>query len=320
MLLEIKDISVEFVLDNAAVVEAVSGVSLEVDRGQVLGLVGESGCGKSVTAMSVPRLLPMPPGRITQGRILFDGIDLLQLSLEELRAIRGARIGVIFQDPMSALSPLHRILEQLTEGLHLHQDISAPAARELALNWLERVGIPEPTVRAAAYPHELSGGMQQRVMIAMALIMEPDLIIADEPTTALDVTTQAQILSLMQVLLDKKSALFLITHDMGVVARMATHIAVMYAGQVVEQGVATDFFHDPRHPYSAALMAAMPSMQTRGTRLKAIPGQVPGIGEYPAGCRFHDRCPVARESCASEPPEMIKHGKRAVRCPWAVVD
>ncbi|MDD4102440.1 MAG: ABC transporter ATP-binding protein [Kiritimatiellae bacterium] len=315
MLLEIRDLHVEFETDGV-VTRAVEGVSLSLDRGQVLGLVGESGCGKSATAMSVPRLLPMPPARITRGRILFDGKELSRMPVGELRRLRGARIGVIFQDPMTSLSPLHRIGRQLAEVIHLHKEVSRSAARQLAIEWLDRVGIPEPASRIDAYPHELSGGMQQRVMIAMALILEPDLIIADEPTTALDVTIQAQILSVMRKLLHARAGLLLITHDMGVVSQMATHVAVMYAGQIVEQAEAGAFFRRPLHPYSVALMDAMPSSATRGQRLKAIPGQVPAAGAFPTGCRFHDRCPVARAECSRQPPELAASGEMLVRCPY----
>jgi len=316
MLLEIKDLHIQFETDGQ-IVPAVDGVSLDLDRGQVLGLVGESGCGKSATAMSIPRLLPMPPARITRGQALFDGRDLLTLPLPELRALRGAKIGVIFQDAMTSLSPLHRIGRQLEEVLRLHRDVSAAAARDAALEWLARVGIPDPALRAKSYPHELSGGMQQRVMIAMALILEPDLIIADEPTTALDVTIQAQVLTLMRRLHRANSGMLLITHDMGVVSQMATRIAVMYAGQLVEQADAAVFFRAPLHPYSIALLEAMPSAATRGKRLKAIPGQVPSAGNLPSGCRFHDRCPVARPGCAQTPPDLRALGDRLVRCPYA---
>ncbi len=318
MLLEITDLHIQFESDEQTV-PAVEGVSLALDRGEVLGLVGESGCGKSATAMSIPRLLPMPPARITQGRVLFDGQDLLDMPLPALRAIRGQKIGVVFQDAMTSLSPLHRIGKQLEEVLHLHRTVSSRAARDTALEWLGRVGIPDPVQRAKAYPHELSGGMQQRVMIAMALILEPDLIIADEPTTALDVTIQAQVLCLMRKLHRKNSGMLLITHDMAVVSQMATRIAVMYAGQIVELAEAATFFSKPLHPYSIALLEALPSAATRGKRLKAIPGQVPSSGHFPPGCRFHDRCPVARPDCALKPPALIPHGDRLVRCPYAIL-
>ena len=313
MLLEIKDLHVQFESDGQ-IVRAVDGVSLTLDRGQILSVVGESGCGKSATAMSIPRLLPMPPARITQGRVLFDGKDLRLMPLPELRAIRGAQIGVIFQDPLSSLSPLHRIGKQIEEVIHLHRSVSASTAREMAVEWLGRVGIPDPAARALAYPHELSGGMQQRVMIAIALVLEPVLIIADEPTTALDVTIQAQILELMRKLHSKNSGILLITHDMGVVSQMATHVAVMYAGQIVEQAEASAFFDAPCHPYSVALLNAMPSLATRGKRLQAIGGHVPLAGQFPSGCRFHDRCPQARPECATRVPTLETINRRSVRC------
>lgn len=317
MLLEIKDLHVQFESDGRTT-RAVDGVSLGLDRGQVLGLVGESGCGKSATAMSIPRLLPSPPARMTKGEILFDGESLPGMPVRRLREYRGAKIGVIFQDPMTSLSPLHRIGHQLEEVILLHRDVSRRAARDRALAWLDKVGIPDPAGRARAYPYELSGGMQQRVMIAMGMILEPDLIIADEPTTALDVTIQAQILGLMRRLHRKNSGLLLITHDMGVVYQMATRIAVMYAGQIVEQADAETFFRRPLHPYSRALLAALPSSATHGARLRAIPGQVPAAGSFPSGCRFHDRCAAARPECARAAPALRPlPGGRLVRCPFA---
>lgn len=317
MLLRVENLSIEFV-SSGQVTRAVQGVSFSLDRGQVLGLVGESGSGKSATAMTIPRLLPSPPSRVASGTVLFDGEDLLKMPVRDLRAIRGEKIGVVFQDPMTSLSPLHRIGNQLEEVIHLHRKVSAKTAREMALSWLSKVGIPDPQVRAMAYPHELSGGMQQRVMIAMGMLLEPDLIIADEPTTALDVTVQAQILNLMRKLNRKNAGLLLITHDMGVVYQMATHIAVMYAGQIVELADAPSFFKNPKHPYSRALLAALPSADTRGKRLHAIPGQVPVAGAFPSGCRFHDRCPAAKEVCSSAPPELRSiEGDRKVRCPFA---
>ncbi len=319
-MLEIRDLAVEFENDGHFI-RAVDGVSLALSRGEILGLVGESGCGKTATAMSIPRLLPMPPARIARGEIRFDGCDLLTLPLDALRTYRGAKIGVIFQDPLSALSPLHRIGNQLEEVARLHLDISACAARALALDWLTRVGIPNPSEKAQAYPHELSGGMRQRVVIAMGLMLEPDLIIADEPTTALDVTIQAQILMLLRKLHRKNSGVLLITHDMGVVAQMASRVAVMYAGQIVEEADATHFFGSgpcgPRHPYARALLKAMPSATTRGQRLEAISGHVPNAGHYPSGCRFHDRCPIAQAACASTLPNLMPvSGGTAVRCPY----
>ena len=255
MLLEIEDLEVAYADERGGLTTAAAGVSLSLDRGETLGLVGESGSGKSSVAMSVARLLPSPPARWPKGRILFDGRDVLKMPLEELRTIRGRRIGVVFQDPMGSLSPLHRIGDQLVETVRLHEDVSKAAAHERAVEWLGKVGIPEPAVRARAYPHELSGGMQQRVMIAMALMLDPDLLIADEPTTALDVTVQAQVLALMKRLAGARSAVLLITHDLGVVAQMATKLAVMKLGRIVEKSDdPAAFFAAPRHPYSQSLV------------------------------------------------------------------
>ena len=262
MLLQIEDLDVSFRSDEGEITQAAVDVNLTLDRGEVLGLVGESGSGKSSVAMSVARLLPSPPAFWPKGRALLDGQDMLRLSLPELRKIRGKRVGVVFQDPMGSLSPLHRIGDQLTETVRLHEDVSAAAAREQALTWLGKVGIPDPVVRARAYPHELSGGMQQRVMIAMALMLGPDLLIADEPTTALDVTVQKQVLKLMKELHQARSAVLLITHDLGVVSQMATRLAVMKAGRVVE--TADDpaaFFENPQHPYSQSLVREARKME-----------------------------------------------------------
>ena len=312
-LLQIRDLRVCFDTDDG-VVQAVTGVSLQLERGEVLGLVGESGCGKSATAMSIPRLLPRPTAQI-EGEILLDGRNLLQLPVPELRQIRGRRIGMIFQDPMTSLSPLHRVGEQIAEVVRLHESVSAAAARERALTWLTAVGIPDPVTRSRAYPHELSGGMQQRVMIAMALILEPDLIIADEPTTALDVTIQAQVLELLRRLHRRESGVLLITHDMGVVWEMCTRVVVMYAGEIVEEAPAEAFFAAPQHPYARALLEAMPSAATRGQLLRAIPGQVPSPLNWPTGCRFRDRCPCSFARCATEHPPLLPCGpQRTARC------
>ena len=262
MLLKIEDLCVGFRDDDGNEVIAAKDVNLTLDCGEVLGLVGESGSGKSSVAMSVPRLLPSPPAFWPKGRILFDGAEILSMPLPELRRLRGKRIGVVFQDPMGSLSPLHRIGDQLVETVRLHEDVSVAAARALALEWLGKVGIPDPAIRARAYPHELSGGMQQRVMIAMALMLGPDLLIADEPTTALDVTVQAQVLRLMKDLHRANSAVLLITHDLGVVSQMATKLAVMKDGAVVE--TADDpaaFFRAPQHPYSQKLLLGAQRMQ-----------------------------------------------------------
>ena len=262
MLLNIENLSVSYRDDEGGITPAAVDVSLTLDRGEVLGIVGESGSGKSSVAMSIPRLLPSPPAFWPKGRILFDGRDTLTMPLADLRGIRGRRIGVVFQDPMGSLSPLLRIGDQLVETVRLHEDVSAQAARDRALEWLGKVGIPDPTVRAQAYPHELSGGMQQRVMIAMALMLEPDLLIADEPTTALDVTIQAQVLKLMKELHRANSAVLLITHDLGVVSQMATRLAVMKDGRVVETSDRPDeFFNNPQHPYSRALVGEAKKME-----------------------------------------------------------
>ena len=262
MLLKVESLDVSFRSAEGEVVRAARGVNLSLDRGEVLGIIGESGLGKSSVAMSVPRLLPSPPAFWPGGRILLDGVDTLTMPLAELRRIRGRRIGVIFQDPMGSLSPLHRIADQLVETVRLHEDVSRPAARERALEWLAKVGIPDPEVRAQAYPHELSGGMQQRVMIAMGLMLDPDLVIADEPTTALDVTIQAQVLQLMRRLHRANSAIMLITHDLGVVSQMATKLAVMKDGQVVETSDdPAAFFAAPAHPYSQSLVREARKME-----------------------------------------------------------
>lgn len=314
MLLEIQDLSVSFENDEGELVSAVDGVNLSLDRGEILGVVGESGCGKSATAMSIARLLPSPPAHYPKGKILFDGMDTLSMPIKELRSLRGKRIGVIFQDPMNSLSPLHRIGDQLIETVLLHEDVSKKAARDMALEWLDKVGIPDPEVRSKAYPHELSGGMQQRVMIAMGLMLNPDLVIADEPTTALDVTIQAQILRLMKKLHRANSGILLITHDMGVVSQMATKIAVMYAGQVIETANdASEFFNAPRHPYSKALLEAIPSDATRGKKLATIPGNVPPAGTFSKACRFADRCVCKRPECTQKSIDLINN----VRCPFA---
>ena len=262
VLLEIEDLNVSFRNDEGEVTDAAIDVNLTLNRGEILGIVGESGSGKSSVAMSVARLLPSPPAFYPKGRILLDGVDTLSMPLANLRALRGKRIGGIFQDPVGSLSPLHRIGDQLVETVRLHERISRKAATDLALEWLGKVGIPDPAIRARAYPHELSGGMQQRVMIAMALMLDPDLVIADEPTTALDVTVQAQVLRLMRRLHRANSGVLLITHDLGVISQMATKIAVMKSGRVVE--TANDpaaFFARPSHPYSQKLIAEARRME-----------------------------------------------------------
>ncbi len=311
-LLQIQNLSVSFRTDEG-LIRATDQVSFSINRGEVFGLVGESGSGKTVTAMSILRLIPSPPGKIDSGTILFEGRDLLRMPIAELRAIRGHKISVIFQEPMTALSPLHRIGAQLVEALRFHQNISPPAAQDIARTWLEKVGIPDPSSALQAYPHQLSGGMRQRVMIAMALMLQPALIIADEPTTALDVTVQAQVLDLMRLMKAADTSILLITHDMGVIWEMCDRMAVMYASEVVETGTVAEIFQSPQHPYTQALLAAIPTLANRRDRLATIPGQVPSPLQYPAGCHFQPRCPHAFNRCSTHPP-LYGPETRAARC------
>ena len=310
--LRIEDLRVSF--DTAeGELRAVDGVSLSLAPGETLGLVGESGCGKSVTAMSVLRLVPSPPGRLVSGRILVGGQDLATLPLAELRKIRGAAVGMVFQDPMTALSPLHRIGDQLLEALRLHRSVSRREGLALAAEWLARCGIPDPERCLREYPFRLSGGMQQRVMIASVLMTRPRLVVADEPTTALDVTVQAQVLDLMRNARDAETALLLITHNMAVVRRTCSRVAVMYAGRIVESGPVEEVFAHPRHPYTAALLAAMPSRHAPGERLPAIPGTLPSPLALPPGCRFAPRCARATAECHAECP-AAGNGEHAWSC------
>ncbi|MBN1670281.1 MAG: ABC transporter ATP-binding protein [Kiritimatiellae bacterium] len=304
-LVTIENLTVSFDTDEGRL-KAVDDVSLSIRKGEALGLVGESGCGKSVTAMSMLRLIPAPPGRIEAGRVLFRGRDLLSMPLDELRGIRGEKISMIFQEPMTALSPLHRIGRQLTETLHLHRQVADAAARRTAEEWLRKVGIADAHEVLYAYPFQLSGGMRQRVMIAMALMLGPDLIMADEPTTALDVTIQAQIFELMNAMRTGETALLLITHDMGVIWEMCDRVAVMYASELVELAVKAELFARPLHPYTEALLDSMPSLAAGQPRLKAIKGQVPSPLAYPAGCRFAERCPRAFDRCRREHPPLYE--------------
>lgn len=313
-LLDIRSLSVVFDTDDG-VLTAVDDVSFDLRKGDIVGLVGESGCGKSVTALGVLRLIPSPPGRITAGKVLFDGQDLLQIPGRDLREVRGRRISMIFQEPMSALSPLHRIGDQLVETLRLHQDISPAEARRTAQDWLQRVGIPAARDRMSDYPFNLSGGMLQRVMIAMALMLDPSVVIADEPTTALDVTIQAQILDLLRERKSRDTALLLITHDLGVVWEMCDRVLVMYAGRVVEEGPLRQLFEAPAHPYTEALLQSVTSLTGGSPRLASIPGQVPSALRYPPGCRFAPRCPYAFGRCACEqPPLYTIDGQRRSAC------
>jgi len=306
-LLEVRDLSVSFHTDDG-VFRAVDNVSLHVKRGEIVGLIGESGCGKSVTSLSILKLIPSPPGKIDSGQIYFNGQDLFKMNPAELRQIRGKAISVIFQEPLSALSPLQRIGQQLVETLRIHNDISKKEAWALAAEWLEKVKIPDVKERMFAYPYQLSGGMQQRVMIAMAMMLEPDLIIADEPTTALDVTIQSKIFSLIKEMRLEKTSILLITHDMGVIWEMCDRVVVMYASRISEEAGKDDIFNRPAHPYTQGLLNSIPKLTADSNRLEAIPGQVPSPYSYPSGCHFRDRCPHAFDRCAQEVPPLMKLG------------
>jgi oligopeptide/dipeptide ABC transporter ATP-binding protein len=293
----------------------VEDVSFAVERGTTLGLVGESGCGKSVTAQAIMRLLPSPPSRIEAGRILFDGEDLVTLPEREMRKRRGERIGMIFQEPMTSLNPTLRIGRQIAETLLLHRELSGTEARSIVIDVLKKCGIGNTERRLDQYPHELSGGLRQRVMIAMAIVCGPKLLIADEPTTALDVTIQAQILDLLKSLQrDLGLSILLITHDLGVVAEMCRDIAIMYAGRVVETGPAEQVLGAPRHPYTLGLRDSSPRRARRGERLTSIPGLVPPPGRRGQGCAFAERCTRAQEKCRVEPPPLLASNERAAAC------
>jgi peptide/nickel transport system ATP-binding protein/oligopeptide transport system ATP-binding protein len=313
-LLDVRNLSVSFHTDDG-VFKAVDNVSFHVKRGEIVGLVGESGCGKSVTSLSILKLIPSPPGKIESGQIYFNRNDLLKLDAADLRNIRGKAISMIFQEPLSALSPLQRIGQQLVEALKLHNNFSRKEAWRLAENWLEKVRIPDARERMYAYPFQLSGGMQQRVMIAMAMMLEPDLIIADEPTTALDVTIQAKIFSLIKEMRQEKTAILLITHDMGVIWEMCDRVLVMYASRIAEEASKDDIFTSPAHPYTRGLLNSIPKLAVGSGRLEAIPGQVPAPLNYPSGCHFRDRCPHAFDRCANEiPPLMDLSGEHRAAC------
>jgi peptide/nickel transport system ATP-binding protein len=317
-ILEIKNLKTQF-FTEAGIVRAVDGIDLTVKRGEVLGVVGESGCGKSVTSLSIMRLISQP-GRIVEGQILFDNTDLVAISESQMRDVRGNRISMIFQQPQSSLNPVFRIGDQLTEVLHIHQDIGKEEGERRAVELLRMVGIPEPETRIKAYPHELSGGMAQRVMIAMALACVPELLIADEPTTALDVTIQAQILDLMRNLRSKMdTAIILITHDLGVVAEMCDRVDVMYAGRIVEKAPVVELFQNPKHPYTAALIGSTPVLGQAEKELVTIPGSVPNLINLPVGCKFAPRCQARIETdlekCTVEEPQLKQIGaKHWTRC------
>jgi oligopeptide/dipeptide ABC transporter ATP-binding protein len=316
-LLSVADLTVEFTTEDG-VVQAVNGVSFEVAAGEILAIVGESGSGKSVTALSVLGLLPQPPARVLSGRASFRGRDLLTMSRRELQAIRGKDIAMIFQDPMTALNPLHRVGRQIGETIRLHTRTSAAAAHARAVDLLRLVGVSQPEVRARQYPHEFSGGMRQRVMIAMAIANNPSLLIADEPTTALDVTIQAQVLSLLQAAQQETgAATILITHDLGVVAEMAERVLVMYAGRIVEHADVRRLFSEPRHPYTVGLLHSIPRLDVDTQQLDPIPGAPPSLIAPPPGCAFAPRCSLShgRKRCRTERPALVALGDgRASAC------
>jgi len=315
-MLSVEDLKVYFFSDER-VARAVDGVSYDVQKGETVCLVGESGCGKTVSALAIMRILPIPPGRIIGGRILFHGQNLLDLDPEEMQKVRGRRIAMIFQEPMTSLNPVFTIGDQIEEAILIHEKPDREELRQRCIQLLRDVGIPSPEERVKDYPHQLSGGQRQRVMIAMALACHPELIIADEPTTALDVTIQAQILGLFRELKKNRDmSLLYITHDLGVVSKIADRVYVMYAGVIAEQGTASHIFRGPRHPYTQALLASLPSRAKRGQTLYSIPGSVPNPAYKPAGCPFHPRCPHAIDPCRSLYPTLCDYGGGHLsRCP-----
>jgi peptide/nickel transport system ATP-binding protein len=311
--LSVRDLRVEFIT-RRGILKAIDGISFDIGKGEVLGVVGESGAGKSVTGSAVVGLID-PPGRIAGGEILLSGLRIDNLPPEEMRKVRGKRIGMIFQDPLTSLNPLYRISEQLIETIRTHTNLSASAARKRAIDLLAEVGIPAPEKRIDSYPHEFSGGMRQRVVIALALCAEPELIIADEPTTALDVSVQAQIITLLKRLgREHGTAIMLVTHDMGVIAETADRVAVMYAGRIAEIGPVRDVVQNPLHPYAKGLMGAIPSLESDAERLVQIPGSMPRLSAIPPGCPFNPRCPYVFDRCRVERPEPIQHSEHRVAC------
>ena len=317
-LLEVRDLETEFHTDFG-VVRAVDGVDLHIDEGETVGLVGESGCGKSVAALSIVRLVPDPPGRIVNGQVLFEGEDLLQLGVRDMRHVRGAKIGIIFQEPLSSLNPVLSIERQLVEPLQEHLGMTRRQASSRASELLDMVGIPDPSLRLRDYPHMMSGGQRQRIMIAIALSCNPRLLIADEATTALDVTIQAQILELMKDLTEQfGTALLMITHNLGVVARYADRVCVMYAGKIREMGPSEELYGNPKHPYTLGLLGSVPrlDMQREAGKLTQIPGDVPDPTRMPSGCAFHPRCEYAVVRCADDDPGMELVGEGHLAACW----
>lgn len=313
-LLEIKNLSVCFKTDDG-IVNAVDDVSLSVDTGQTVCLVGESGCGKSVTSLAIMKLIQTPPGEITQGEILFEGNDIIKMDDDKIRHLRGNNIAMIFQDPMTSLNPVYTCGYQIAESLKQHKDITAKEADDKAVTLLNQVKIPDPQKIAAAYPHQLSGGMRQRVMIAMALSCDPKLLIADEPTTALDVTVQAQILDLLAEIKEERNmAILFITHDLGVVAEIADNVVVLYAGKVVERGSAIDIYENAKHPYTIGLMNSVPTLEKSNKQLYVIPGTLPDATAFGTGCRFYDRCDRHTDACKELPPETTITDTHSAAC------
>ena len=316
-LLEIVDLRVFFHTDDG-ILKAVDGVSMAIQPGETLGLVGESGCGKSVTAFSILKLVPSPPAEYASGQILLQGEDLLTLSEKRIRRVRGNQISMVFQEPMSSLNPILSIGKQITEAIRAHRTVSRREARSLAIEMLRRVGIAAPEIRFDEYPHQLSGGMQHRAMLAMALVCRPMLLIADEPTTALDVTIQAQILHLLSELQSELGmSVLLITHDLGVVAETCDRVAVMYAGKIVESATIQDLFERPKHPYTHGLFRSLPTLTQSKGKLAVIPGVVPSPLDFPTGCRFRTRCWMAREACEEEPALREVAGGHFAACHFA---
>ena len=306
-LLTVNNLRTEFFSSKKSSVTAINEISFHIDKGEILGLVGESGCGKSVTSLSIMRLLNFTSGKVTKGEVIFEGQDLQQLPEKEMRTIRGGKMSMIFQEPMSSLNPAMRIDKQMIEGIRLHTDLTKEQARERAAKILQQVGIPDPERVLKNYPHQLSGGMSQRVMIAMAMSCNPELLIADEPTTALDVTIQAQILDLMRKIQQEEGmSILLITHDLGVVAEMCSRVIVMYAGEIVEEAPVDILFNHPSHPYTVGLIASVPKLGSGVKVLPSNPGSVPDLSMLPKGCRFAPRCKYATERCHNEEPSLFE--------------
>ena len=306
-LLTVNKLRTEFFQSKKSSVTAINEISFHLDKGEILGLVGESGCGKSVTSLSIMRLLNFTSGKVTKGEVIFDGEDLQKISENEMRKIRGGKMSMIFQEPMSSLNPAMRIDKQMIEGIRLHTNMSKEEARKHASKMLSQVGIPDPERVLKNYPHQLSGGMSQRVMIAMAMSCNPQMLIADEPTTALDVTIQAQILELMKKIQQEEGmSILLITHDLGVVAEMCTRVIVMYPGEIVEEAPVEELFNHPTHPYTEGLIASVPKLGSGVKVLPSIPGSVPDLSMLPKGCRFAPRCKYATERCRNEEPDLFQ--------------